>query len=1624
MATKAIKKQALKLREAQNDASKLGAERLRTVLTKYFRLLVGVTMNHGGDVVRIAGDAIISIFEDKTKSIKRSLAKAQSACLDILSKYNNFVVEGNTLQVRLYMVIGSLSIFCVGGYQGRWEYMISGKPFADLKAMGDLNQPGELCMSGDCWDLLYSNTSRKLNKEAFEYVDLRKNGVKVGIKQTATPPKSQGGSRTCVLLKVDKEEPKPGGESAEEELSDEALFDSGRGGAKKPEKMEDFLITKRTFQKSKRQQLVSKAKNNKVFEARLKHFVPVLVTYHCDHHNIDLDWMEEAAQCSAMFVTFKETIHDLSGVQRVFLALQRIITANSGIIKEFSMDDKGLVLVVGFGLQPNVLPNPAASACLAALQIKHSQTIGNLGNLSIGIGTGHVFCAAIGSDFRREFALVGKVVNLAARLAFFARKMKGNKQLRPDDNLDICVDSLTMNLAKSRIDFVNNKLAQNVSLKGIKGTTSVYCPVEPRYIQLLEMANLVNSTTVGRKEEQNIITTKLESLYDNLEGGLLLLKGQSGTGKTHLIHQIVKSNQRMQNLLVFKGNATRETINMNIRISLAPQSFQCAQVEGLDSWVQIIIKIFSIFREGCLEPEDGVAWKEQEYKMLKYAYTKYVPGNLQSLENDNGDTVKARTFFIKTVGERFLKEHKGSLFLMNFILATNLPVTKELNQISEATCLEKTVDVVEAALKLLINFSPIAIVFDNAQYCDVNSITMIKEIASRLKEEVVIIIATKTGHRYLPDMRLHVPTMQVVDAQRKAMRNTIMASNAFSKGLMAKGKPPPIEEGVREGEEKKESLETLQERKPIPPKLSKRGKFESVRQTSKSPRKSIMEKRIQKKKEAQQTTMNQVIEGKLELVTKTEEDIDWTIMDDMVKELKDGDCEVTEITLGSLDFNETIAMTAMILGTEKVCNITAAAMYGYTQGNPLYIKLFASYLKDPGTDGESCGNPVQSFDKDLNLSQEKTWTLKHPRIPENFLSYQPPEILDEVRVALNNCTAQQMWILKVMSVVGGSDCPIHLLEELLQDAVLSVNRLEDDLCELIAMGIIEHTVVKAIMPLEDEHSEVVNKVMMAQGGGNKTEDEESLSYLTYTFINIHCQTACYQMLSFSRRSELHLATAHWYEDKLGLESERDSEDEDEHLDASDEGETTKSASTRKSKSPQVLDPRYTKISKKYVCFTIHHYFMASRVETSIAICELIGTMEIQHWAGQYARKVLTKMPPDMPDAIFHRIYPCIHWLQGVSNIINALKKGKVGFGTIAAGKMVSKKLDIFRKNKTTDKGGGENGRGDGGDGDKQGSVRTAKAVSMKRNTLVENKRLTQALGFLSLKRSSSPTQTQEGRVLSSRKIGQGIEKGEGEVDDAKKKAEQLGGRKGSIEEGQAKRRETVAKVKAIETKKKKQLQNFGTAYGGKAASKAVEKVKKKDDDQILTTAAAFQGISWNKVLNSTKAKIRTTIKFKLFTGESAPTGESTPKKEGDQIGSLSQQRSFRSKSGAAVAIGASGIDRSERSSYSKNKTSSTSNRVTAFFGGLSGASRKEGADGVSTQLSSKMSEQEQKFWAPDFDIKMALAEELSEEDHSQGGSDDANSERDDFDSFSNQLKGYITLLKEQHSNRKIKSRDV
>jgi len=1641
-------------------------------------------MSHGGDVVRIAGDAIISVFEDESTSIKRSIAKAQSACLDILRHYNNYEIDGNQLQVRrakrtpfpgrfgswhlcshlhtthlsplcshmspppqvrLYMSVGSLSIFNVGGYHGRWEYMISGQPFGDLKLMADLGSPGELTMSSPCWDIQYSGTSRKLSTE-YEFVDLRNAGESIGIKQTSTVP-APGSNETaqrCVLIKMGENQPATqAGGNVGDQRGESIMFASDDADG-------ELLLTKRTYAKSSRQRLLAVAKGNRALEGRLKHFVPSPVTFHCDHQNVDLDWLEEAAQCSAMFVTFKETIGDLEGVQKVFVCLQRIIMDNHGIIKEFSMDDKGLVIVVGFGLQPNVVSNPAACACLAALQIRHSQSIGNAA-ICIGIATGQVFCAAIGSDFRREYAIVGKVVNIAARLAYFARKLRSSKAgANADPSMDICVDTVTMSLAKSRIDFITNKNAKNISLKGIKGTTSVYNPTEPRFIQLLEMANLVNSHLVGRKDESALIEGLLEELYDDLGGGLLIIKGQAGMGKSHLVHQLVKANKRMKSLLVFHGQGVREKINQNVRATLTPLDFQCAQAEGLDSWDNVLIKLVTMFRDGCLEPLNGQAHKKDVYEQIKYAFTAYVPGNLATLNSDN-DTVEARSIFVEIMVARFLPDHKDTAFLLNYILATNLPVVKEVNDKDDEAVFKLVAAFTVASLKLLTRFSPVCIVIDDAQYCERESLDLVKAILAEMASDVMIVCCARTGSRSLPDMRLHVPTM--TQAPAVSMRNTIKAVSAFGRAGKGKlgggglksmlvgkkkgGLSASIVEGdagEEEGEQKEDPPVPLQPKaptgddgakksapqsarkvvspsKPVPPKLGSTkaiaGKFQyaAPKFNSASPRKSVLEKRIKTREAAAHDSKTHVMgAGEIRVVTKTEKDLHDSILDTLADDLisTSPELKVTKILLKPLNFNETIALTAAVMGTEKLCNITAAGMYGHTQGNPKYVKEYAGFLKegDMNNGGEEFGSPVQMFDENLDLQKEQIWTLKTPRLPEMYFSTVPPDIMDEIRVALRQCSAQQMWILKVMAVVGGSDCPIFLLEELLEDAVLSVSELEEDMCELVSMGIIETTVVKAIIKIGISGMKKVNAVdalmakMNPNDGGNAGssdahhDDEDTdnkTCYLTYTFINTHCQTACYNMLSFSRRQELHEQIANWYEHKLGVgDAKSDAEDSSEEEEEEEMEEVEKAGTVkgglakdyqrlmsggagkvaakrdRRGRSTQLknalkVDKNFKMISKKYSCFLIHHHFMSSSVDKAVAICNLIGSMELQTYCGQYARKVLTQLPNGLNDAILHRIYPCIRWMQGVSSVINALKKGKVGFGAVTAGKMISNKLQGLRK-KTCDL--------------KKGiaEIQEASIVNKaKRDVTIAKIMTNKIVGALG------------GRVSPEGKgVGQRKSSGASPVVARGSLCPVIVGKNGGG--GSAKK---VAQVGGRKTSSAK-LEKYAAAYGGNTAAGTA--VKKEKDENVLSLAANFSGVSWAEALKKTTKKLRNTLHTKMA------------------VVNMFSKDGFKRPQMSTEDSDNSGDESADGLCISNLKSDSFVKFGIAYMGEMGESTDGKGAGGGSA-----------KFWKPDFDAAKAVADA---EKSSDGGSEALSGAEAEND-VSPMLENYIMRLKEQQSKRAI-----
>jgi len=169
----------------------------------------------------------------------------------------------------------------------------------------------------------------------------------------------------------------------------------------------------------------------------LRNYVPLPVL-----GSMWMDSVGEMQQTKKISVLFGIMDFSMSGapsqlleqLQARFSRLQAVCSRLGGVIKEFSVDDKGMVLVVGFGFDLFQGRHPAVRACLCALEAEVEMAECKQ-EMHFGITTGPVFCASLGSEARKEFAMVSDTVNMAARLMCAAKK-PGTWQVTQSTSLD------------------------------------------------------------------------------------------------------------------------------------------------------------------------------------------------------------------------------------------------------------------------------------------------------------------------------------------------------------------------------------------------------------------------------------------------------------------------------------------------------------------------------------------------------------------------------------------------------------------------------------------------------------------------------------------------------------------------------------------------------------------------------------------------------------------------------------------------------------------------------------------------------------------------------------------------------------------------------------------------------------------------------------------------------------------------------------------------------------------------------------------------------------------------------------------------------------------------------------
>ncbi len=223
------------------------------------------------------------------------------------------------------------------------------------------------------------------------------------------------------------------------------------------------------------------------------------------------DQLAELRTASVLFA-IAQVPEDLALLQSHTLALQRATYGNGGSVLQYLIDDKAsLVLIAAWGIPGSSFSDDAERAMRAAHTMIASPASAGL-KLSCGVASGRLFAGLRGSQSRAEYALIGAVVNLAARLAQASRGQ-------------VYCDEATAR-AVPAIEFTPRP---EIMLKGIGGAR-VFESLGQRRVE-----DAGKRAMVGRKAELQQMLERLQQLGDDpTRSALVVVEGEAGIGKSHL----------------------------------------------------------------------------------------------------------------------------------------------------------------------------------------------------------------------------------------------------------------------------------------------------------------------------------------------------------------------------------------------------------------------------------------------------------------------------------------------------------------------------------------------------------------------------------------------------------------------------------------------------------------------------------------------------------------------------------------------------------------------------------------------------------------------------------------------------------------------------------------------------------------------------------------------------------------------------------------------------------------------------------------------------------------------------------------------------------------------------------
>ncbi|PRP79413.1 adenylate/guanylate cyclase [Planoprotostelium fungivorum] len=608
--------------ERMSSLGASGVEMLAKHLNNYFGQVLDLIRMHGGELYKFAGDALISVFsedafplEGKTHEqlVAELTLRAVQCGLDIQHRLNQYFInmaDGSSFELRLRIGIGAseLQALHVGGVDNYVEYVLDGEAFAQLKTT----------IEGDSGNVVCS-------PESWSHVRNLCEGVPIHTKKVPT-------NNAIPLSKEEEESPVKSGKDVI--MSDQTVFLTPSAISHKSNAVqgENYHITKVLCPvKMIPLRPLPDLETLKKMEDSLSSYIQWVVVERI--RSGQLLYLGEFRLVTVVFINLTNLVmtkprgqldsnghlvNTLASANRVIKVIQRAVMSHEGFVRQTLVDDKGTVCIVVFGA-PVSHEDDAVRGIRAAVQIrKELQDMGQV--TSIGITSGKCYCGALGNPTRQEYAVVGDIVNLSARLMKAAEDHKYN----------VLCDAATYNRTCNSWDFDTHP---PVTVKGKAVPIDIYTPLREMKGDRDKLRE--KKVPVGRQTEKEALKEGIEELKKG-HGKFIMIEGEAGMGKSALSAYTRDIAEAEREIVVLEGNS--DAIDR-----LTPYL----------PWKRIFEEILQIDRTDCLDTVkknisvylQGTTWLNNDclaflnviirHKIEESDYTKSVHGkqrNVQTLD--------------------------------------------------------------------------------------------------------------------------------------------------------------------------------------------------------------------------------------------------------------------------------------------------------------------------------------------------------------------------------------------------------------------------------------------------------------------------------------------------------------------------------------------------------------------------------------------------------------------------------------------------------------------------------------------------------------------------------------------------------------------------------------------------------------------------------------------------------------------------------------------------------------------------------------------------------------------------------------------------------------------------------